>query len=81
MKHEYGCQTSDKEVSAESQQDEAKSKAQGIVGTVKNAADDTRHKLNARYPPACFVSRTAGTATRTGTEFSNPVIVACPLNR
>lgn len=46
VKQEYGRQTGDEEVFAEGQKDEAKGKAQGIVGTVKNAADDIKRKVS-----------------------------------
>ena len=41
-KQEYGRQTGDAEVAAEGERDEVKGKAQGVVGTVKNATDDIK---------------------------------------
>lgn len=46
VKQEYGYQTGDAEAVAEGEHDEAKGKAQGVVGTVKNAVDDIKDKVS-----------------------------------
>lgn len=46
VKQEYGKQTGDAEAVADGEHDEAKGKAQGVVGTVKNAVDDIKNKVS-----------------------------------
>ena len=44
-KEEYGNQTGNDEIAAEGKMDQAKGKGQGVVGTVKDAAQDIKDKV------------------------------------